>query len=83
MCFSFVFIFHLIFFFFFFFLVKSEYKNQKNGEIKDISCLMQDDHKWHLWPSCIKHICQKLVQECCKWHLWPSYMKHVCQILVQ
>ena len=35
----------------------------KHGEIKDISCLMQEGRKWHLWPSCIKHICQKLVQE--------------------
>ena len=48
-----------------------------------INCLMQEDRKWHLWPSCIKHICQKLVQEGRKWHLQPSCIKHICQILVQ
>ena len=54
----------------------------KHSEFKDISCLVQEGRKWHLWRSCIKHICQKLVQEGRKWHLRPSCIKHICQILV-
>ena len=67
MCFLFIFIFHLKIFFVWKVNIKP-----KQGEIKDISCLVQEGRKWHLWPSCIKHICQKLVQECRKWHLRPS-----------
>ena len=58
MCFKFVFIFHLNIF-----LVWKVGIKPKHGEFKDISCLVQEGRKWHLWRSCIKHICQKLVQE--------------------
>ena len=48
-----------------------------------MSCLMQEGRKWYLWPSRIKHICQKLVQEGRKRHLRASCIKHISQILVQ
>ena len=63
----------------YFFLWKVNIK-PRHSEIKDFNCLMQECRKWHLWPSCIIHICQKFVQEGRKWHLRPSCIKYICQI---
>ena len=53
----------------------------KHGEIKDISCLMQEGRKSHLGRSCIKHIWQKLVQEGHKWQI--AILLHALNIFVK